>query len=235
MKKSLIVVLGCFVLSCFMLLIASASFPTKTFALTVTGPLSEADFDNLTTGASYCPPPAAHFFEPGPITVPSGVSANLYAGPAPGQSGVDDLLFVLSLDPVSLSSLGTITFEIASSAVNFGSVDFYSTSDAGFPASIEGIANGEVNGIKFPEALHGGLLVDGFSFGSLSADALIGNVTVTSSVPLRIDIFGIGDEGHIINNTPNSGALGVVPEPATMLLLGTGLVGLVGFRKKFKK
>jgi len=33
----------------------------------------------------------------------------------------------------------------------------------------------------------------------------------------------------------NAGATPPIPEPATMLLLGTGLVGLVGFRKKFKK
>ena len=200
-------------------------------AVAITGPVDLASF---TAGASYGPPAPAHFPELGPITVNSGTTASLFTGP--GYSAADSLLLVISGvipsgDVISLTydSLAPITF-LAS--------DFVTTAASGFASNINGIANGTVNTVSFSTALHAGADVTGLPSG-LSTDDFLAGVTVsqTFATALRLDVFG-DLNGRIVNNAANSGALGitgssqgsgrstVVPEPASTVLLGTGLLAL---------
>ena len=144
---------------------------------TLLGPLTQQEFLNLNdSDADYGPPPAIGFPD-GPTSVQSGEDVTLYYGPSPGQNNVEALLFVISYDP-TLSSLdgGTISFQFDSDSVSFDSTNFYSTTETGFPVNIAGIGNGEVGGVKFPDALHAGVIYDPFSGGSTGDGSGIVNI-----------------------------------------------------------
>ena len=77
-----------------------------------------------------------------------------------------------------------------------------------------------INAIGTPAGDNGNSFVNGTVWNTTHNFASINETNFTG--------FELSDFSMGVGGTP-------VPEPATVLLLGTGLVGLVGFRKKFKK
>src|SRR5579883_2969259 len=118
-------------------LLALSALPAQ--ASTIFTPLTAAQFTSLNgSGASYGPPPPVNFTEPGPITVNSGTTTDLFAGPKPGQKNVTNLVFVFS--GASNAFAGTIDLTLKDrngnpiGTASFDSSNFFSTAAAGCPS-----------------------------------------------------------------------------------------------------
>ena len=144
-----------------------------------------------------------------------------------------------SMDPNSVnvsSSPSQLTIELFD--------DNFSSLNNGFSTAIGGTTNGSVNSVSYYDTLNivpSQLMLS--NLGSFGPGAFSGSdskltsltinpfslrllVILTSASPVEITSFDI--EGNGIPAEP-------FPEPATMLLLGTGLVGVAGAARKKKK
>jgi len=154
-----------------------------------------------------------------------------YGSAGAGGTWVPDVYKPLLADGISTDENGSFTVTIAGLAA--GDYDLYSYAFIPFTSSSNGMTVSVAGALQGTESVTG-QFPDPANY-SLNATHALHTLSLTTGQNIFATIGSYGSSGTNalsgLQIVPTS-----VPEPSTLLLLGSGLVGLVGFgRKKFKK
>lgn len=219
MKKTYLIIANILAL----LLVMNAS------ATIITGPLA-IDFRSET----WAPPEGGNTFEEGPVTV-AGITVYPYVDNDPDGIGIlyqdpDDGLgiFAGELDEINAGEELEIFFEEPQYLNGFWITDLFDAPDGG--------AGGESGMVSlFGYNTDGDAWFNTIFFSGSQADQENGELFVSfgEDILLSNAIFAPDDESSGSEFSIAGFTATPVPEPATMLLLGAGLIGIAGARRKF--
>jgi hypothetical protein len=152
-----------------------------------------------------------------------------FSNAGPDASSITDIYFdgIIGIlnplpDPFTPNPIGSVDFGVGANPGHLPGYDpaFFTdfTADSDVPTQPNGVNPGENLGISFD-------LIDSIGLDGVLAAMYAGDIRIG----LHVQGFASGGSESFINNP--------VPEPATMLLLGSGLIGfaVVGRKKFFKK